>query len=146
MRFLLIDRITEVKKNDMAIGIKNLAMNEDYFEHHFPFFPIMPGVLMLESMVQLASWLVSFSQDFKAFALLQSLSSAKFRKPIQPGDSLKIQVQIDSRREPILAISGVITLEDKTIATAQFEIILMETDEEEKKFLQKHYRFLTTRL
>ena len=145
MRFLLIDRITEVKKDDMAIGIKNLTMNEDYFEHHFPFFPIMPGVLIVESMVQLASWLVSFSQDFKVFALLQSLSNAKFRKPVQPGDSLIIQVQIKSRKESVLSVSGVITLQDKTIATAKFDIILIETDEEEKKNLQKHYRFLTTR-
>ena len=145
MRFLLIDRITEVKKDDMAIGIKNLTMNEDYFEHHFPFFPIMPGVLIVESMVQLASWLVSFSQDFKVFALLHSLSNAKFRKPVQPGDSLKIQVQIKSRKESVLPVSGVITLQDKTIATAKFDIILIETDEEEKQNLQKHYRFLTTR-
>jgi 3-hydroxymyristoyl/3-hydroxydecanoyl-(acyl carrier protein) dehydratase len=146
MRFLLIDRIIEVKKDNMASGIKNLTMNEDYFEHHFPFFPIMPGMLMVESMVQLASWLLSFSRDFKVFALLRSISDAKFRKPVQPGDSLTVQVQLKSLKEPVVSCLGKIILQDKTIATAQFETVLIDADEEERKFLQKHYKFLTTRL
>jgi len=141
----MIDRITKIKKDEMAMGRKNLTMNEDYFEHHFPFFPIMPGVLIVESMVQLAGWLVSFSQDFKVFALLQYLSNAKFRKPVQPGDTLEVQVQIKSRRESAVTFSGAVALQDKTVATAQFKVILYETDEAEKQYLQKQYRFLTTR-
>ena len=61
MRFILIDRIVHIEKEKNARGIKNLAMTEDYFEHHFPFFPVMPGVLMLEAMVELAeffTWLL----------------------------------------------------------------------------------------
>jgi 3-hydroxyacyl-[acyl-carrier-protein] dehydratase len=146
MRFLLIDRIIEVKKDNMATGIKNLTMNEDYFEHHFPFFPLMPGVLMVESMVQLASWLLSFSRDFKVFALLQSLSDAKFRKPVQPGDSLTVQVQLDSLKDVTVSCRGKITLQDKAIATAQFEAALINAGEEERRLLQKQYKFLTTRL
>jgi 3-hydroxyacyl-[acyl-carrier-protein] dehydratase len=145
MRFLMIDRITAIKKDEMAIGRKNLTMSEDYFEHHFPFFPIMPGVLIVECMVQLAGWLASFSKDFKVFALLQSVSNAKFRKPVQPGDPLEVQVHIKSRQDTAVTFSGVVTMEAKTVATAQFDVALYETNEEEKQNLQKQYRFLTTR-
>ncbi|MCP4630020.1 MAG: beta-hydroxyacyl-ACP dehydratase [bacterium] len=146
MRFFLIDRISELKENDRATGIKNLTMSEDYFEHHFLFFPLMPGVLIVESMVQLASWLVSSSRDFSVFAVLQSLSDAKFRLPVQPGDTLTVQVQLKSLEESGMSCFGKITLQDKTVATAKFESALIAADEEEKRFLEKHYKFLTTRL
>ncbi len=146
MRFIFIDRITRMEREKMAIGIKNLAMSEDYFEHHFPFFPVMPGVLMLEAMTQLSSWLVSYSTEFKFFGLLSKLDEAKFRHSVQPGDSLEVQVEWIERTDTNVVFRGKVLRGTEMIAQARFENKLIAIEQnEEKESLEKLYQFLTTR-
>jgi len=146
MRFIFVDRITEIENGKMARGVKNLAMSEDYFEHHFPFFPVMPGVLMLEAMIQLSSWLISYSTQFKFFGLLSKLYDAKFRRSVQPGDSLEVQVEWIERTNSGIIFQGKILRGAEIITKARFENKLVETEQdEEKASLEKLYHFLTTR-
>jgi len=135
-----------MEKEKVATGIKNLAMSEDYFEHHFPFFPVMPGVLMLEAMVQLSSWLVSYSTGFKFFGLLSNLDEAKFRHSVQPGDSLEVQVEWIERTDTGIVFQGRVLKGTKTIAQARFKNKLMVIEQtKEKESLERLYQFLTTR-
>ncbi|MCK5010250.1 MAG: beta-hydroxyacyl-ACP dehydratase [Deltaproteobacteria bacterium] len=92
MRFLLIDQILEYHKGESAIGIKDIAMSEDFLAEHFPRFPVMPGVLQLEAISQLASWLVFVSKDFKMKGTLSELKNIKFKDFVRPGDQLIIEV------------------------------------------------------
>ncbi len=146
MRFILVDRITKMEREKLATGVKNLAMSEDFFEHHFPFFPVMPGVLMLEAMVQLSSWLISYSTDFNSFGLLSKLYEAKFRHSVQPGDSLELQVEWVERTDSGVVFQGKALRGAETVAEARFENKLVETGQnEEKASLEKLYHFLTTK-
>ena len=79
MRFLFIDKILELEKGNRAIMVKNVSSSEDYFTHHFPDFPVMPGALMLEAADQAAGLLISYSIDFEGLAALKRVSNAKFR-------------------------------------------------------------------
>ena len=147
MRFILIDRIIHIEREKNARGVKNLAMTEDYFEHHFPFFPVMPGVLMLEAMVQLGSWLIAYSTDFGYSGLLAKVESAKFRKPAQPGDVLDVQVEWSERTETGILFLGRIFLEGKMIAQASFENRLFELiDDEDKNFFKRNFQSVTKRI
>ena len=135
-----------MEREKIASGVKNLAMSEDYFEHHFPFFPVMPGVLMLEAMVQLSSWLVSYSTGFKFFGLLSNLDEAKFRHSVQPGDSLEVQVEWIERTDTGVVFQGRVLRGTKMIAQARFKNKLMAIEQnKEKESLEKLYQFLTTR-
>ena len=146
MRFIFVDRIIKMEKGKMASGVKNLAMSEDYFEHHFPFFPVMPGVLMLEAMIQLSSWLISYSTEFNSFGLLSKLYDAKFRRSVQPGDSLEVQVEWIERTNGGIVFQGKVLREGKIIATSKFENRLIETHQNgEKACLEKLYYFLSTK-
>lgn len=146
MRFIFVDRITKMEKEKVANGIKNLAMSEDFFEHHFPFFPVMPGVLILEAMVQLSSWLVSYSTEFKFFGLLSRLFEAKFRHSVQPGDSLEVQVEWIERTDTGIVFQGRVLRGAEMVAKARFESKLVTIEQnEEKASLEKLYQFLTTR-
>lgn len=145
MRFILIDRITDIETEKNAQGIKNLTMSEDYFEHHFPSFPIMPGVLMLEAMIQLSSWLILHSTEFKFLGLLSKLHDAKFRRPLQPGDSLDVSVEWVEKVDNKVVFWGQILSGGTKAAGARFEDKLVEVEAEMKAPLKRLYRFLTTR-
>ncbi len=100
MRFFLIDRITKWQIGTFAEGLKNVALSEDFFDDHFPRRPIMPGVLMIEGMSQLAGLLLedSLKEGYgcNAKAILAVLERTKFREPVRPGDTLIYQVQVFS--------------------------------------------------
>ena len=96
--FLLIDGIQTLKPNESAIGIKNVSVNEPFFEGHFPDRPVMPGVLIIESMAQTAGCLVVVSLGKESEGKLvyfMTIENARFRKPVVPGDRLVINVQKD---------------------------------------------------
>jgi len=94
MRYYLIDRISQWDVNKSIRGIKNVAMTEDFLQYHFPRRPTMPGVLLLESMVQLAGWLEAISSDFTRWFLLEHVTSCKFYDLIGPGDQVEIALDI----------------------------------------------------
>ena len=106
---LLIDKLTDVKLGESATGIKNVTMNEWFFQGHFPGHPVMPGVLIVEAMAQAAGVLVTKSMGENSAGKLvyfMSIEEAKFRKPVVPGDTLKLKVSVLKSRGNIWKFRG----------------------------------------
>jgi len=111
MRFSQLDRILSLEKGASITAVKGLSLSEEYLQDHFPRFPIMPGVLMVEAMFQASMWLVRASDDFKyAKIAMKEAKSVKFQGFVQPGDSLVVTAQIKSKKESLttLKVSGTI--------------------------------------
>ena len=147
MRFKFIDKIIEVEKEKHARAVKNLAMSEDYFEHHFPFFPVMPGTLMLQAMSELAGHLILYSTEFNKFGLLAKVGRAKFRRSAQPGDTLDVRTEWKEKTDTGILFAGLIYLDGKAIAMADFENRLIEIgSDEDRKQLKRDFEFVTKRM
>ncbi len=127
--FLMVDRIIDIEPGVEAIGIKNVTINEEFFQGHFPGQPIMPGVLIIEAMAQVAGILAYRSGgNIGKSVYFMSIEKAKFRKPVVPGDQLKLVVNILQQRGNVWKFSGTAYVEDKVTAEAEFTA--MVTDKE----------------
>ncbi|MEC4684635.1 MAG: 3-hydroxyacyl-ACP dehydratase FabZ [Nitrospirota bacterium] len=126
--FLMLDRVTEVEEGKRAVGIKNLTMNESFFQGHFPGNPIMPGVLIVEALAQLSGVLAYKSGAAGKVTYFLSIEKAKFRKPVVPGDQLRLEVNVLRGRGTIWRFSGTAHVGDKLVAEAEFTA--MVTDRE----------------
>jgi len=117
--FLLVDRIEELEP-ERIVGIKNVTINEPFFVGHFPEFPVMPGVLIIESMAQVAGVLVlSQIEDRRnKLVLLASIEEAKFRKPVRPGDQLRIEMKVAKRKQTIAKMFGTAMVGETVVAEA----------------------------
>jgi 3-hydroxyacyl-[acyl-carrier-protein] dehydratase len=117
--FLLVDRIEELEP-ERIVGIKCVTVNEPFFVGHFPDFPVMPGVLIVEAMAQVAGVLVlSQMPDRKnKLVLLASVEEAKFRKPVRPGDQLRIEMKIAKRKASVAKMYGTATVDGAVVAEA----------------------------
>src|SRR5688500_4718038 len=117
--FLMVDRITKVEGNKI-IGLKNVSMNELYFQGHFPGHPIMPGVLQLEAIAQIAGILMlkQFENQGK-IAYFMSAESVKFRSPVRPGDTLMIECELTKTRGKIGKAKGVCTVGGTVVSEAE---------------------------
>ena len=116
---LLVDRIEELEP-ERVVGIKNVTINEPFFNGHFPDFPVMPGVLIVEAMAQVAGVLVlsQIPDRHKKLVLLASVEEAKFRKPVRPGDQLRIEMKVLKRKASIAKMSGTATVDGAVVAEA----------------------------
>jgi len=126
--FLMVDRVLEVEAGKRAVGIKNVTINEPYFQGHFPGEPIMPGVLIIESMAQMAGVLAFKSGLTGKSTYFLSIEKAKFRKPVIPGDQLKLEVEVLRGRGNIWKFSGKAFVEDKLVAEAEFTAMVSEKE------------------
>ncbi len=117
---LLVDRVTSVNKEEGSIiGYKNVSMNEDFFNGHFPGNPIMPGVLIVEGMAQCLGVLIMDDlRDVTPF--FASMDAIRFRTPVRPGDQLVYEVKIDKMKGPIVKASGVAKVDGKVVTEASF--------------------------
>jgi 3-hydroxyacyl-[acyl-carrier-protein] dehydratase len=124
---LLVDRIEELEA-DRIVGIKNVTVNEPFFEGHFPDYPVMPGVLIVEAMAQVAGVLVlSQIPDRKhKLVLLAGVDGAKFRKPVRPGDQLRIEMKLSKRKTTMAKMSGTASVDGVIVAEAEMLCVLAD--------------------
>ncbi|MDR1032107.1 MAG: 3-hydroxyacyl-ACP dehydratase FabZ [Holosporales bacterium] len=126
---LLVDRVEDLVPGESAVGIKCVSCNEPFFEGHFPSKPIMPGVLIIESMAQTAGVLVMNTAGMNSDGKLvyfMSVDQAKFRQIVQPGDVLKINVQKEHNRGNMWKFSGKAYVGDKLMAEAIFTAMIVD--------------------
>lgn len=117
---LLVDRIVELEP-DRIVGIKNVTANEPFFNGHFPDFPVMPGVLIVEAMAQVAGVLVLKEIPDRAnkAVLLASVDSAKFRRPVVPGDQLRMEMKVRKRKASVALMYGTATVDGVVVAEVE---------------------------
>lgn len=118
--FLLVDRIIDIVPNEMAKGIKNVTINEPFFQGHFPGNPVMPGVLIIEAMAQVAGVLAFKSGMEGTGVLFMSIEKVKFRKPIVPGDQIIFEVNVAHRRGNVWKFTGIARVDEKIATEAEF--------------------------
>ncbi|MDD3587535.1 MAG: beta-hydroxyacyl-ACP dehydratase [Thermoguttaceae bacterium] len=120
MKFSLIDKVVCVEPNVMLSGTKSLAMGEEYLRDHFPKFPVMPGVLMIEAMAQASSWLIRISEDFAhSMVLLKEVRNVKFGQFLRPGQTLSITTRIISQTDDLVVLKSEGSIEGNSRIRAQ---------------------------
>jgi 3-hydroxyacyl-[acyl-carrier-protein] dehydratase len=127
--FLLIDRVVGLIKNVSAIGIKNVSINEAFFQGHFPNHPVMPGVLIIESMAQTAAVLVVETLGAAArgkVVYFMSVAGAKFRRPVVPGDQVHVHVTKQRHRGNVWKFHAIARVDGASVAEATFSAMIMD--------------------
>lgn len=128
--FLLIDKVVDIATDESAVGIKNVTMNEPQFTGHFPQQPIMPGVLIIESMAQTAAILVvqTLGPDAEGkLVYFMSIDSARFRKPVVPGDVMHIHVTKKQSRGPVWKFESQVKVDGTVVAEATIAAMIRDS-------------------
>ena len=126
---LMIDKVVDVHLGRSATGVKNVSINDNFFPGHFPGHPIMPGVLIIESMAQTAAVLVVETlgmQSAGKVVYFMTIENAKFRRPVVPGDQLRIHVTKLRHRGPVWKFSGVARVDGVSVAEATYSAMIMD--------------------
>jgi len=127
--FLLIDRVIDLHENASAIGVKNVTVNEHFFQGHFPGHPVMPGVMIIESMAQTAAVLVVETlgpEEAGKLVYFMSVDGAKFRRPVVPGDSLRIHVAKERNRGNVWKFHAIAKVDGIAVAEASFAAMIRD--------------------
>jgi 3-hydroxyacyl-[acyl-carrier-protein] dehydratase len=132
--FLLIDRVVEYEPAKRLVAIKNVTINEPFFQGHFPGFPIMPGVLVIEAMAQAGALIMLAEIEDRAskLAVFTGIEKAKFRKPVTPGDQLRIEVEVLAMRSRAGRIAGRATVDGKLACEATLTCALVTREREQR--------------
>jgi 3-hydroxyacyl-[acyl-carrier-protein] dehydratase len=155
MRFLLIDRITELVPYKSISAVKNLSMAEEYLADHFPGFPVMPGVLMLEALVQAGGWLVRHSEDFAHSAvLLKEVRAIRYNNFVSPGNTLCLELTVRKRDGNVWDLNGSGTVNGNSAVSARLSLEafnladqnadLVSSDEDRRNIYRDLFRQLWT--
>ncbi len=126
--FLLVDRIVEFEELKRIVAIKNVTFNEPFFQGHFPGFPIMPGVLIVEAMAQAGGVLVfkTLPERDKKLVLFMGIENAKFRRPVRPGDQLRIEMEVVRVKSRVGKLKGKALVDDFLVAEASITFSLVD--------------------
>ncbi len=139
MRYLMIDHILYWEPDNTIVGVKNVAMSEDFFEFHFPRFPVMPGVMMLEALAQLTGWLHAISSNFREWFLMDRIIKCGFYGFVLPGDQLELKLTVsETPLEGRRVYSGLGTVRGKKKIVTDFQGRVLPLDELEDPEAQRH--------
>lgn len=124
--FLLVDRILEIEEGKRVVGIKNVTINEPFFQGHFPGQPIMPGVLIVEAMAQVGGFLalLTLKKEGEPSAYFIGIDKARFRKPVVPGDNLRLEVEVLKQRRNMWVFSGAAYVDGALVTEAELMIAI----------------------
>ncbi len=153
MRFTLIDRIVELEPGVRITAVKSLTMAEEYLADHFPHFPVMPGVLMLEALTQAGAWLVRLSEDFAhSMVVLKQASNVKYAQFVEPGQTLTVTAEILKMGEGEVKLKAYGTVSGRIIVSARLTLACYNladadpqhepTDAATRRDLRKQYALL----
>lgn len=124
MRFVLIDRILDVQRGESLVAVKNLSLAEEYLSDHFPGFPVMPGVLMLEALTQAGAWLIRDMEDFAhSIIVLKQAKTIKYGSFVEPGRQLELRVNLVSDADNETTLKGVGVIEGQEMVKGRFTLV-----------------------
>ena len=129
--FILVDRILELDPGKRVVGVKNITINEPYFQGHFPDYPIVPGVLIIEAMAQ--TWGVCVfalhpEEAENKNLFFSGVDKARFRKPVLPGDQLRMEMELIKHRDPLWKFRGIATVDGNLVAEAELLASVIEKE------------------
>jgi len=154
MRFNLVDRIVSVKPGKVIEALKNLTLGEDYLADHFPTFPVLPGVLMLESLVEAGAWLLRITHDFeKSLIVLHEVRNIKYASFVEPGQQMQVSMNLVEESGPLATFRGLGEVEGKQTVSAKVTLRssnlserdpqLVGVDERLRQHFREQYRLLS---
>ncbi len=126
--FLLVDKIIEIEGKKRVVGVKNVTINEPFFQGHFPGHPVMPGVLIIEAMAQVGGVLLlgTFDPEDQKVVYFMSLDNVRFRKPVKPGDQLRFELDVVQIRGPVCKMRGVAKVDGELVAEAEMAAMVRD--------------------
>ncbi|WP_038038795.1 3-hydroxyacyl-ACP dehydratase FabZ [Thermorudis peleae] len=128
--FLLVDRIVEIEWGKRAVGIKNVTVNEPFFQGHFPGNPIMPGVLIIEALAQVGAVAVLGMPEYRGkLAFFAGIDRVRFKRPVRPGDTLRLEVELEKMRRSIGIGQGRATVDGELVAEGSLMFALVDVEQ-----------------